>query len=346
MAEILGVGMTHYPGMVFNGSLSGVLERTLQQAAVPAGVKDPNTWPAGMRAEWENKSAAEVEHRDRHLRAFRQIRTAIDEFNPDVVVIWGDDQYENFRETIVPPFCIHIFDEQACQPFHGARGEVGNVWGVASDTVVNLKGHRAAGKELTARLLDQGFDVSYSYKPSVPSGMAHAHLNTVVFLSVEEHSFPYPVIPVSVNCYGSSVIAHRGFVRYVTPEAEPDPPSPSPRRCFDLGGAMARALRDSPYRAVLIGSSSWSHAFLTDKNHWLHPDREADTALFEDLKAGRFDRWRDLTLDDIEESGLHEFLNWICLAGAMAELNYKPEIIDYVESYIFNSSKAFALFRP
>jgi len=30
----------------------------------------------------------------------------------------------------------------------------------------------------------------------------------------------------------------------------------------------------------------------------------------------------------------------------MHELQREPEIIDYVESYIFNSDKCFAVFRP
>jgi len=32
------------------------------------------------------------------------------------------------------------------------------------------------------------------------------------------------------------------------------------------------------------------------------------------------------------------------LAGAMQELNKKPEIIDYYETYIFNSTKCLAVF--
>jgi len=33
-------------------------------------------------------------------------------------------------------------------------------------------------------------------------------------------------------------------------------------------------------------------------------------------------------------------------AGAMTELRQQPKIVDYVESYVFNSSKCFALFPP
>ena len=37
------------------------------------------------------------------IEAFRKLRKVIDDFNPDAVLIWGDDQYENFQEDLVPP---------------------------------------------------------------------------------------------------------------------------------------------------------------------------------------------------------------------------------------------------
>ena len=37
---------------------------------------------------------------------------------------------------------------------------------------------------------------------------------------------------------------------------------------------------------ALIASSSWSHAFLTEKTYWLHPDMEADRARFAELRNG------------------------------------------------------------
>ena len=44
--------------------------------------------------------------------------------------------------------------------------------------------------------------------------------------------------------------------------------------------------------------------------------------------------------------GQHEFRNWICLAGAMTELGADVEIVDYMESYVLNSNKCFAIMRP
>ena len=99
----------------------------------------------------------------------------------------------------------------------------------------------------------------------------------------------------------------------------------------------------APYSG--LASSGWSHAFLTPKNHYLYPDNASDRARFDELASGKLARWRDLTTEEIEDAGQQEFLNWVCLGGAMHALGREPEIVDYVESYIFNSDKCFALFR-
>ena len=79
---------------------------------------------------------------------------------------------------------------------------------------------------------------------------------------------------------------------------------------------------------------------------WLWPDLESDRARFEELRDGNYDAWRRVPTADIEKAGQQELLNWMCLAGAMAELGRKPEIVDYVETYVFNSNKCLALFKP
>jgi hypothetical protein len=183
----------------------------------------------------------------------------------------------------------------------------------------------------------------YAYRPLHGDGVAHAFANTLLYLDLDRQGFPYPVLPVTVNCYGRDVVRYRGGG---TQHAEePDPPAPSPRRCFELGRATARILRDSPWRVVLMASSSWSHAFLTEKNHFLYPDLEADRVLLEHLRAGDYDTWRDVPLAQLEASGQHEVLNWVCLAGAVAELGYKMELVDWVETWIFNAPKCQAIFR-
>ena len=113
-----------------------------------------------------------------------------------------------------------------------------------------------------------------------------------------------------------------------------------------MGAATARALRESPWRVALIASSSWSHAFLTNKHHQLYPDVAADRRLYEALRVGDYETWRNVPLSAIEESGQQEMLNWYMLAGAMEALGRKPDECDFVETWSFNSNKCFAVFKP
>jgi hypothetical protein len=62
--------------------------------------------------------------------------------------------------------------------------------------------------------------------------------------------------------------------------------------------------------------------------------------------AGEWEPWRERSLEAIEASGQQELLNWVCLAGAMAELGRRPTHAALLETYIFNSNKAFAAFCP
>jgi hypothetical protein len=350
MGEILGIGVTHYPGLIQpDRQMAGLLDRTLNSDQVPAELKDPARWPEPMRKEWADPLAAAVEHRKRLVGGFRKCREALDAFDPDFVLIWGDDQYENFREDGVPSFCVFALDGVDTRPYARSGRSNENVWGEPADHIVHTKGHHAAASTLAAGLIKADYDVSYAYRMRYENGLPHAFINTILYLDYDRKGFPYPVVPFHVNCYGSSVIAKRGSTAHLTGEADPnlvDPPGPNPARCFDVGGAVARILADSPWRVALVASSSWSHAFLTPKHHYLHPDNASDRARFDELASGKLARWRELSTEQIEDAGQQVFLNWVCLGGAMHALKREPEIVDYVESWIFNSDKCFALFRP
>ena len=57
----------------------------------------------------------------------------------------------------------------------------------------------------------------------------------------------YPLIPITVNCYGQHAIARRGgLARFAEIEDEKlDPVGPSPARCFALGRAVAQSFVDT-----------------------------------------------------------------------------------------------------
>ena len=47
-----------------------------------------------------------------------------------------------------------------------------------------------------------------------------------------------------------------------------------------------------------------------------------------------------------EDAGQQEMLNWMCLAGVLSELQRKPEIVEFQQTYVHNSSKCLAVARP
>jgi hypothetical protein len=100
----------------------------------------------------------------------------------------------------------------------------------------------------------------------------------------------------------------------------------------------------SPWRIALVASSSWSHAFLCEKNRHLWPDVASDRNLYDAMVRGDSDVWRNTKLADIENSGQHELLNWFCLVGAMVELNKKVTWSQFTETYVYNSDKVAAIF--
>lgn len=353
MGEILGLGMTHFPGFVaVDEYMTGILRMVLRDPDLPEEYRNPENWPEPMLREWGDDQGmkAAARHRAACVEQFRKLRAILDDFAPDFIVVWGDDQYENFKEDIIPAFCVMALDPlQAAIHARPYQRPGSNVWGYPEGKTFTFKGHRTGGKYLASRLLEEGFDVAYAYEP-LHGGIGHAFFNTLLYLDYDQRGFPHPMVPFQVNCYGRRVISQQGFFRSIAEnpqtEAELDPPSPAPWRCFDLGAATARVLARSPWRVALIASSSWSHAFLVPKHNYLYPDVEADRAYYEALVAGDYDKWRNTTTAEIEDRGHQELLNWFCLVGAMAELGRRPDEAVFIETRILVSDKVFAVFRP
>jgi hypothetical protein len=345
MGEILAVGITHYPPLAGRDDvMAWILKRMLQNPHLPEKYRRVENWPEPMRAEWgddEGLSSAR-RHRETLLRSLRKARAQIDEFRPDFVLIWGDDQYENFREDVIPPYCIYAHESFEFGP------PANNIWNEPAEKKFHFPGNVAAAKHLASGLIDAGFDTAYSYKP-LHHPLGHAFTNAILYLDYERRGFPYPIVPFAINCYGRKVIAQRGGLpAFENPpsEAQLDPPAPTPRRLFDLGAATARIFAKSPWRVALMASSGWSHAFLTEKNHYLYPDTPADRTLFDALRSGNYDAWRNYPAASVEASGQQEILNWMCLAGVLAELDRKPASAEFIDTWIFNSSKCFLMAPP
>lgn len=357
MASILGIGLTHYPPLAWQDAhMADILKLLLDAPGVPASFKDRSRWPAEMLVELggDGGLSAAAAHRAALVAEFRRMRERLDEFRPDFVVVFGDDQYENFREDLVPPFCVLALDETEIRPFaSGATAMRPNVWGEPREQAFRYPGHRAGAKALARGLLERGIDLPYAYRTLHDDGLAHAFANTLLYLDYDRRGFPYPVVPFQVNCYGSTLLATRGGFGHLlraraaeSTAVDPDPPGPAPWRCMEVGAAIADTLRDSPWRVALIASSSWSHAFLTPRTGYLWPDHASDRRLLAALRAADYRTWRQTPLGELEAAGEHELLNWCVLLGAMQRLGRRARVEAWIETWIFNSNKCFAWFPP
>lgn len=354
MAEILGLGLSHFGGFMFpDDDMASRIKARLADGSLPPALDHPSKWPAGMREEWGNDEGASFahRHRERYFHGLDRIRAALDDFAPDAVMIFGDDQYECFREDLVPPYCVFAADRFQSKPYLRARGlggDCANIWNDPFDTVIDNEGAPHIARFVLNALLDQGFDPSYSYRLPHQDYLGHAFTNTLMFLDHRRKGWRYPILPVAINSYGSALIRAKGGL--VTKDGNgsadrpPDPPAPSPRRCFELGQAIARILAPSPWRVALVATASFSHAFLTQKNHFFYPDMPSDRKRFAELSSGAYTAWRDLTIAQLEDAGQHELLNWCPMVGAMHELGRKPAFADLLESYLMNSNKCVAIF--
>jgi hypothetical protein len=350
MGEVIGVGLTHYPPLCgLDAEMADVLLATLEDPAIPADRKDPAAWPSLMQEEWADRNAAAAMHREALVDGFARCRAELDEFAPDVVVVFGDDQYENFREDLIPPFAVLAYDDLVARPWADAqhssamKGRV-NVWGEGPDTALSVRTRRDIAKELTTGLLERDIDAAYAYRPLHHESLPHSFMNTLLFLDYDRRGFDHPVLPVAVNCYGRNVVSRRGFMARFGEDGELDPPSPSPTRMMQVGAAVADILTASPWRAALVATSSWSHAFLCDKTWRLMPDNEADRRIYDQMIKGDYTALASTSLAEIEEAGQQETLNWFALFGAMQRLDRPLRWSTFVETYVFNSNKVFAIF--
>jgi hypothetical protein len=259
-----------------------------------------------------------LEERTRRHDACRiAIDTMADAFEaaqPDVAVIFGNDQRELFLEDITPALTVFdgevIWNEPAteAQAAKMAPGIHAAEWGHNPHVYTEYPGH----PELATRILKQGvadgFDLARSSKlPENPghwnSGIGHAF------------GFIYRQIMRDTVIPNVPVIANTFF----------PPNQPTARRCFDFGRSVARAIGawDSDARVAVFGSGGMSHFVI---------DEELDHKIFKALA----DRDAETLVNIGEEwfqAGTSELKNWIAAAGCLFETSLSGDVVDYVPCY-------------
>jgi catalytic LigB subunit of aromatic ring-opening dioxygenase len=274
------------------------------------------------------------ENRAKHARctrAFGILSAQLREARPDVLLIFGDDQLEQFDFGNLPAFCVFIgagISGYRISPYFGlpvgrerpSRPKTPEHW-------VTLKGHPPFARRLVSELVARRFDMAFSASAG-SSGIGHAFTRPVESLAL---GAAIPVVPFYINCYYG--------------------PQPTAHRCYELGRAVGDIVDKWPsdLRVGVIGSGGLWHTPM-GRNAYIDQafDREILAALARgDARAMAqiFDARRpEVDPGDAEQvervsggtgmvlglgSGTGEIRNWV---AASAVVDGTPgTIVDYVD---------------
>jgi hypothetical protein len=234
------------------------------------------------------------------------IRQRLTELAPDLLIIIGNDQDENFGAFGAPQFALYT-------------GEQALVNDRMSQTSQLYQCDRPFALELLGLLLDNGFDVAQVWKPHGEALTAHA------FTQVAHHFLPdadTPILPVFVNA--------------VTPPFSP------PRRYFEFGRALRSALAQAGdgKRVVLCSSGGLSHFTLAQFTlaGYQGPHvmgsicADFDYELLDAIRVADFDRIAAHSADELVANGDSEFLQGITLLGTLPD-GATPQALEYEPIY-------------
>jgi len=162
--------------------------------------------------------------------------------------------------------------------------------------------HREMAEDFLYKLVNAGFDMAYSEDAIL------GHTFAVPFEFVLAGR-PIPVVPFHTNVYM--------------------PPLASPARCAALGREIARVIESRSERVALLASGGMSHYPGTWK--YPHPEFEFDRWLLSELGSGNTNSLIGMTVEQLDEVGNTELLNWATLFGAIGPC--RGELLQYTPTW-------------
>lgn len=237
----------------------------------------------------------------------RTLREQLDAYQPDAIIIVGDDQREVFGPAFSPSIAIYLGDS-----VEGSRS-IGLAGQSYDENHVTLPCHPELARHLLRELVARQFDLAYveELRPlSRPAaGLGHAFLHLGGGLGL--HELQVPVIPLWVNAYF--------------------PPCPTAARCYALGQALRAIAAARPERIAILGSGGLSHDPRGPRSGWI--DEPLDHWLLDRLAAGEGEQLTHLFTfeSDTLRGGSGEIRSWITVAGAFA--GAPATVVDYLPAH-------------
>lgn len=302
----LGLAVSHAPSM-FRGAEHWPLIHRMLTDGVPQPPEIEKETPAVLQS-----------YVDRINAGFATLKTQLEKFKPDVLLVVGDDQAEVFTEANMPAYSLFT-----CAEVHGSIN-IGLIGEPEEENHITLRCDSALAHHLLDELTPKGFELleSKELKPlgRPKRGIGHAFTRPVARVTPQLN---IPVVLLHVNCYFA--------------------PMPSARQCYELGRSLAEALKDRPERVAIIASGGLSHDPRGPRAGWI--DTALDRWVLEQLRSGNGKALCHLFKFDSDtlRSGTGEIRSWIVVAGACGAA--RATIVDYIPAHHAVTGLGFAYFN-
>ena len=207
---------------------------------------------------------------------------------PDVIFLVYNDHATAFSLDMSPTFAIGT----AAQYTPADEG-----WGPRPVPVV--QGHPELASHIAQSVIQQDFDLTIVNKMDVDHGLTVP----LSLMCGQPEAWPCPVIPFAVN-----------VVQY---------PVPSGQRCFNLGKAIAKAVKsyDEDLKIQIWGTGGMSHQLQGPRAGLINKD--FDNAFLDQLIADPTALAQKPHIDYVREAGSEgiELVMWLIARGAMSDVN-------------------------
>ena len=282
MAKLVGcLAMSHAPQLMLNPDHWGLLNNREKERLPDKPELDRET----AEVKWAKWNGC--------MEAIAKLRQKLEAFDPDVVIVVGDDQHENLVDDNMPPFSIFMGEEVE------ASVSLRYLNQPKSENRTKYRVDAKLAGALVAGLMDEGFDPAYSKRTRYDGGLGHAFARVLKFLTPDAGR---RIIPVMVNTYY--------------------PPAPSAHRCAQFGVALAKLIGRFPSadRVVVIASGGLSHTKIDEQldERFIRALQHNDTADMSAIPAS------------VLVEGTSEIRNWIVTAAAA---NCSGTMVDYFPLY-------------
>jgi Catalytic LigB subunit of aromatic ring-opening dioxygenase len=302
MAKIvLGIGTSHSPQLSVRASEWRVLQEKDEH--------DPRLDYQGLMKRAKPGIQTELtpekfRQRDEACqRAIETLGNVLQQAKVDVVVVFGDDQHEQFQDDNMPTFAVY---HGKSLPVVTHTGRNPAAWKMAEErgwamTAPEYDADHVLAGHLIRSLVDAEFDIARCNRLRPDIGVGHA------FSFLYRRVLPggkLPMVPVMVNTYYP-------------------PNQPTPRRCYAFGQAVRKAIEswDGDKRVAVMASGGLSHVVI---------DEEIDQMTIDGLRNKKPESLWRLPRERLW-GGTSEILNWVALAGVAESMDLK--FFEYVTTY-------------